>query len=357
MADVHIVGAGPAGSIAAISATRNGHSVIVSEDHAVSGLPENCSGLFSVDGLESLKEFIDYKSAIMNRIYGAQIHFSKEALTIRSKDPVANVCDRAKLDSILASNAENEGVKINYSERIAGNFHAENIIGADGPLSHVARNFKFPPIKKFAATLQADIEFNCEQKDIVEVFFSNEKFPGFFAWVIPHNEERAEFGVGVEVPARALSAWKNLLKLKGIDDSVIKPTGATIPLETRSKTGKMINGKNVLLVGDAAGQVKSTTGGGVIFGGNCAALAGKYACEPGTYEKEWRSRYGTDLAIHKILHQYLASRSDASLARLGRRLKKLNIDEYLSKNGDMDKPTKMIKPNLFAHVIKSIIGN
>lgn len=355
MADVHIVGAGPAGSISALSTIRNGHNVVISEDHPVSGLPENCSGLFSVDGLESLKDFIDYKTTIINGIRGANIHINGTTLSVRRENPVAHVCNRSEMDAILASNAESEGAKINYGERINGSFHASNIVGADGPFSHVARHFSFPSIRKFAATLQADVKFSCENKDIVEIFVSNSKFPGFFAWVIPHNEEEAEFGVGVETPSRAIHSWRNLLKLMEVD-SAPQPSGASIPLETRSKTAKKSNGKNIFLVGDAAGQVKSTTGGGVIFGGNCAALLGKHIHKPENYESEWRNKFGTDLAIHKILHEYLASQSEESLSALGKRLKRLKIDVYLSKNGHMDKPTKMIRPNILVHMIKSIMG-
>lgn len=354
MADVHIVGAGPAGAISAISAIRHSHNVIISEDHQVSGLPENCSGLFSVDGLNSLKNFVDYKPAIMNKIYGANIHINGTVLRIRRPEPVAYVCNRSNLDSMIAKNAESEGAKINYGERVSGNFHAKNIIGADGPLSYVAQHFKFPKIKKFAATLQADVTFACDDLNIVDIFLSKENFPGFFAWVIPHNEEKAEFGVGVEVPMRASDGWKNLLKLKEVENAP-KPTGATIPIETRSKTAMKSNGKNILLVGDAAGQVKSTTGGGVIFGGNCAALAGKFVTNPHRYELEWRLRFGPDLTMHKFIHDYLASQSDSSLSVLGKQLKKMNIDGYLSKNGHMDKPTKMVRPEFLSHILKNFI--
>ncbi|MFH1520930.1 MAG: NAD(P)/FAD-dependent oxidoreductase [Candidatus Micrarchaeota archaeon] len=355
MADVHIVGAGPAGTISAISAIRHNHNVIISEDHSVPGLPENCSGLFSVDGLNSLKNFVDHKKAVINKIYGANIHINGTVLQIRRPNPIAYVCNRSNIDFMLAKNAESEGAKINYGEKVTGDFHTENIIGADGPFSYVARHFNFPKIKKFVATLQTDVNFACADIGIVEIYLSNKLFPGFFAWVVPHHEEKAEFGVGVEVPMRAVDGWKNLLKLKKIENAP-KPSGAIIPIETRPKTALKKNGKNILLVGDAAGQVKSTTGGGVIFGGNCAALAGKFITDPHRYEVEWRLRFGPDLTMHKFIHDYLASRSDSSLSALGKQLKTMNIDSYLSKNGHMDKPTKMIQPAIVLHLLKNFVG-
>jgi len=355
MAKLHVVGAGPAGCIAAISALRNGHDVTISEEHDSAGQPQNCSGHFSKDGLESLAVFADYKKAILNQIRGAHIHLAGERFSVRRGSPVSFVCDRAALDRELASKAEAEGAKINYGERITSRFHAANIIGADGPFSAVARHFSFPPIRKFAATLQVTAHYRCENKDMVEVYLSNAAFPGFFAWAIPHDEYTAELGVGVELPCRAGPAWAKFLRMRGAK-AVHKPKGFIIPLEVRSRTAKSLAGRNVALVGDAAGQVKATSGGGVVFGGNCAAIAGRHATKPETYEAEWRGRFGLDLAIHGFIHDYLASQDDRQLAGLGRRLKKLNCGEYLARNGHMDHPTRMLHPGIVSHFIKNIAG-
>jgi len=355
MTKIHIVGAGPAGSIAAISALRSGHEVVVSEEHPSAGLPQNCSGHFSKDGLDSLKQFADYRKTIINPIRGAHIHLAGEKLSVRRGSPVSFVCDRAALDTAFASHAEDEGAKINYGERILSRFHSDNIIGADGPHSAVARHFSFPPIRKFAATLQAMVDYKCEDRDMVEVYLSNDAFPGFFGWVIPHDECHAEFGVGVELPHRAADAWSRLLKTKGVR-APPRPKGFIIPMEVRARTAKAAGRRNVVLVGDAAGQVKATTGGGVVFGGNCASIAGRRITHPGAYEAEWKGRFGLDLAIHSFIHDYIASQTDIQLAAIGKRLKKLNCEEYLARNGHMDHPTRMLHPEIVSHFIKNIAG-
>ncbi|MEW6035748.1 MAG: NAD(P)/FAD-dependent oxidoreductase [Candidatus Micrarchaeota archaeon] len=356
MAKIHVVGAGPAGSIAAISACRSGHDVIVSEEHAVSGLPENCSGLFSKDGLESLSGFMDYKRFVIRQMRGADIYLAGEKLAIRRDEAVGFVCDRAAIDQELAARAEAEGAAVNFGERVTDSFRSDNIIGADGPLSSVARHFRFPKIARYAATLQATVPYRAAEPDIVEVFLSQSMFPGFFGWVIPHDEYCAELGVGVAMGQDLQEAWRGLLRRKGVPAALVKPRGASIPISVRRKTGIRAGRKNILLAGDAAGQVKATTGGGVIFGGNCAALAGKLATDPERYEREWRSRFGLDLSIHSALRTYLAGLGDAQLASLGRRLKKLNLDGYLSGHGHMDRPTRMIKPGLFKHIFRNIIA-
>lgn len=350
MGNVHVVGAGPAGSIAAISAIRHGFRVTVSEEHGCAGLPRNCSGLFSKEGLESMSGFVDYKKHVLNPIHGARIHFDNELFTVRRKGPVAFVCDRSGLDRSLSEAAESEGAKIRFDERISSSFHAPNIIGADGPLSHVAKHFGFPALQKHAATLQAHIPYESEDPRMIEMYLSNSRFPGFFGWVIPQNESEAEFGVGVELPHRPMQAFNRLIALKGVKKA-IKPSGFVIPLAPRKCTAKRMNGSNVLLAGDAAGQVKSTTGGGVIFGGMCAEAAGRNADNPGRYELEWRLRYGPDLAMHRMIHHFIASRSDAQLSGFCRRIKKLNLDSYLSHHGHMDRPTRMAGPHLVAHML------
>ncbi len=351
---VHVVGGGPAGSIAAISAIRNGHDVTVSEEHPVPGIPENCSGLFSKDGLDSLRSFVDYRKCVINPIHGADIHFIEQELNIRRDGPVGFVCDRSALDRMLAGKAEAEGAKVNYGEKIRDSFRSTNIIGADGPLSTVAHRFSFPSIERHAATLQALVPYKSEDPHAVQVFISNRMFPGFFGWIIPHNEEMAEFGVGVQLPHRVQDAWRGFLKLKRVDAP--KPKGWLIPIKVRRRTAARIGRYKVLLTGDAAGQVKSTTGGGVIFGGNCAALAGRFADDPMRYEVEWRMRFGPDLAMHHLIHRYLSIQSENGIMALGRKLKRFNCDHYLSHHGHMDKPTRMINPELVIHFLKNISG-
>jgi len=355
MARVHVIGAGPAGSIAAISAIRSGHEVIISEEHPESGIPRNCSGLFSRDGLESLSEFIDYRRHVANPISGAHIHFSDERISVRRSAPVAFVCDRASMDRELSSRAEIEGAQIRFNERVRGAFLSQNIIGADGPHSGVALRFGFPRIPRFISTLQAEIPYSAEDPHMIEMHLSGSLFPGFFGWVIPKDESVAEFGVGVDIRHRASDSWNAFLRRKGVSGSH-KPRGFVIPIGARHRTGMRKGGKNILLAGDAAGQVKSTTGGGVIFGGHCASIAGRRALEPHAYELEWRSRFGPDMAIHGAIHSFLSSRSDAQLAAFCRRLKKMNIDEYLSAHGHMDRPTRMLRPQLLAHIFGNLMG-
>jgi len=342
--DLHIIGAGPAGTIAAISAIRSRNAnVLISEEHASAGVPTHCSGLFSLDGLKTLKEFMDWKPLVKNRMNGATLDFAGEKLRIATGMDVAAVCDRAGLDERLAERAEAEGAEIDYGVRIGkeSQFQAPSIIGADGPTSFVANHFGFPKIKSYVNTLQAVLPYEAADCRKVELFFSNAKFPGFFGWVIPHDEETAEFGCGAMLPHNANKAWLALLSLNGMRRTPM-PTGAVIPISVRKRTAATCGKRTVILVGDAAGQVKATTGGGVIFGGNCAQVAGRHYDSPLRYELGWKRRYLPDLLAHRMVHDYLAGKNDAQLARLGKRLREAGAEEFLSRKGHMDKPSKML---------------
>ena len=356
MMDVAVIGGGPSGSICAISALKKGHKVDIFEEHSKCGEPENCSGLFSKEGLESLLEFGDYKKTIIKPIYGADVHFGNRKLEIRRKEPIAYVCNRSQLDYEFSINAEKEGAKINFGKRAdPKKLNHEAIVGADGPTSSVAHSFNFPKIEKFAATLQSRVKVKLENRDIVQVHLDNKLFPGFFGWVIPHTEEEAEIGVGGVFPNRPLDGFRKLLQKYGAQENV-SPKGWTIPIRSRKKTAGIFGKRNVLLVGDAAGQVKSTTGGGVIFGGNCAKIAGEFIESPLKYEKEWRRKFGADLALHGFIQSTLENLNLFEIEKMGSVFNKIKVDEYLSIYRDMDKPTKMIKPQFLLHLLNTFRG-
>jgi geranylgeranyl reductase family protein len=352
MASVHVIGAGPAGSVAAISALREGHNVEISEEHLVPGLPTDCSGLISRDGLSSLSDIMDYRRHAIRPMHGAILDFAGHKLTIDAKKPVAYVIDRASFDSALAKKAEEEGANLNCGERISSKFRGECIIGADGPNSSVARRFHFPKIKRFAITARCTVKYDGENPDFIRAYLSNKLSPGFFSWVIPHDEEMAEMGTGLVLPGNPLPSLHALSKLTGF-----KPEGkmhfALIPLECRRKTSLRTRDRTILLAGDAAGQVKSTTGGGVYFGTSCARLAGRHATHPEKYEKEWRSLYHKDLRMHRLAHLFYGMLPDSGIRHAGNLLSFFGMDEYLAEKQQMDKPTHILDRSLLIHAMSA----
>lgn len=349
---VHIIGAGPAGSIAALSAVRNNSSAVVSEEHSCSGIPTNCSGLVSKSGLDSLKDYVDYKKFIENEFNGAIIDFSGIQFSVEKKDSIAYSINRSSFDQELISNAEKEGAKIDYNDKVNENFYSNILIGADGPNSTIAKKFNFPKIKKFVCTAQKEVKHSCEDPRKVYLYYSNKLFPGFFGWIIPKNKDYVEVGCGSVLPNNPKKGFSYLLTKLNADPEDV--SFSIIPISVREKTSLSQGNKKVLLVGDAAGQTKATTGGGIVFGGNCASIAGKLADDPEKYESEWNRNFGFDLSTHSLIQSFLEQRGEKGLRNIGKFLNTVKIDGYLSTNGDMDSPSKMVNLNLLAHFVKNI---
>lgn len=357
MFDVQVIGAGPVGCIAASETARRNLNVAMFEEHGEVGARLKCSGLLSTTGLDSLG--VDYRKAVLNKIYGTRIYSpALDFIDVVCKDVKAFVIDRKQFDTTCADEAERCGAKLLLGRRaVRKDMNSRLIIGADGALSQVAVWFGFPAINEFAFCCQADFtNAHIANPGIVDTFLSNTLFPGFFGWCIPLNESEARVGLGVfrdirksySTPTR--SYFNSFVKNHPVVSEVLKNSkkrnelSAVIPLFPRKETSK----KGVLLVGDAAGQVKATTGGGIIFGGNCAKIAGRLAPsiikrgDSSMYEKTWRRKFGKDLMLHKRIREIYNSLNDSQIERYFKFAKRAGAGKFLVEHGDMDSPMMML---------------
>ena len=325
----------------------------VSEGHA------KASGILSIAGLKSAG--LPYKRSVINTLNGAVLHAGRETLRIRSKASKAYVVDRGKLAESCMMLAKDAGAEIVLGKRCSKNDiiqiaedKSNILVGADGAVSTVASAFEFPAIDEYVLTYKVEYDnANIEDKSAVNLFFSNEVANRFFGWTVPHSGQRMEVGLGISSRARANSfaafnRFVNGGSLGTLIEGSKKANGyaSIIPLSCRRTTVK----GNVLLVGDAAGQVKTTTGGGVIFGSLCAGVLAsaiinnvKKSTPLPVYEKEWRKRYGTELRIHKLLHLYYSSLNSASFEAMFKLSKIFGAEKFLSVYGDMDRPSLILK--------------
>ncbi|MGD2073072.1 MAG: NAD(P)/FAD-dependent oxidoreductase, partial [Candidatus Thorarchaeota archaeon] len=110
--DALVIGAGPAGLLAALEIARRGYSVGVFEEHQKVGEPDHCAGLLSVTGLKSLQLKLP-NDVIQNHVIGAKIHSpSGHSLVIERGNREAVVVDRRKFDSWLAERAVEYGASV-----------------------------------------------------------------------------------------------------------------------------------------------------------------------------------------------------------------------------------------------------
>jgi flavin-dependent dehydrogenase len=346
MVDVHIVGGGPAGCFAGIAACMQGNSVLLSEEHKAIGQPEVCSGLISKSGLDSLLPYVNYREVAFNTISSAKIICGSEHFTIAPKDEIAILVSRCGLDQIAAARFEQEGGKIALGKKITGGFASKNIIGADGPASFIADRFGFPKISSYVACMQGNFKYACEDAHQTEVYLSAQDFPGFFGWVIPINEEDAKIGLGVSLPNHPFKYYKRFLSSLGVSSSPSHEFAAVIPTSVRKKTAMKKEGYRILLAGDAAGQVKATTGGGIFFGASCGLLAGKNFANPLAYEREWKSKFGLDLAMHRHFRSALNFLGGEPHPLFLSAAKALFFEDLISEKGKMDRWSEMLEPTL-----------
>lgn len=126
-----------------------------------------------------------------------------------------------------------------------------------------------------------------------------------------------------------------------------------------------------LVVGDAAGQVKPTTGGGVVMGGLCAQVAGEVAAEAviegnvnsgrlSAYQKEWRRLLSREFYLMRLARRLLNRMSDRNLDKLFKTIIKNDFPEVIEEVGDMDFESGVIKklvfkPKLSASVLLNLL--
>lgn len=352
MADLHVVGAGPGGSFSAISALKNGHDVLISEEHTSIGEPVHCSGLVSLSGLEQLSDIVDYKKITQNTINKALMHGDSQSFELTYEKEKALVIDRSSFDRLAIEKYLDLGGKIEYGKKINGisDLRSTNIIGADGPISTIARIFSFPKQTNFSANWQGIYEYRCPDVHCVDVFFSPKIAPGFLGWTIPIDEHRAKVGLGVLNGSVLHEHKQRLIEKLGLRGK--KPTSefsALIPMNTRSQSAKTYVSQktpdkkySVLLVGDSAGQTKPTTGGGIFFSASCGRIAGQNFENPADYESKWRDRYGSDLMLHSALRTSLNLGGSAGVDIWMNMIKTLKIDSLLMDCGQMDEYSKML---------------
>ena len=361
--DVVVVGAGPAGAIAAKYAALNGAKTLLIEEHASIGSPVQCTGLISTKALRECE--IGEGKFILSKIRGAFVYAPNgEEACIRGKDIKAYVIDRKIFDRALVELAVDNGVDILMKTRFIGmddgkisvissgekkEISGKIIIGADGIQSSVGRAAGLPRCEKFLSGIQFEAPYIPKDPEYVEIFTGNEIAPGFFGWAVPFSG-MARIGLARNPGLPARYYLEKLLnhpivasRYKG---SRTEHVVGGIPLGPPRKTVS----DRVMLTGDAAGQVKPTSGGGIYMGAICAKIAGKVAaraskkeCTLSEYEKKWRSAIGKELEIGMRIHKSIGKLSDENLNEFITFLNKPEIRELITEHGDMDHPSVLLQ--------------
>ena len=349
--DVVVAGGSVAGLLCAREIASGGFSVLVIEEDYEIGTPEHCGGLVSIAGLEELG-VIPFRKTFDHMIESAEITAPNgNSFTINSKKQKVVEISRRELDKQLAFQAQKNGaiikVKTSFQEIVDTGIRTNEekidckiFVDARGVSSLIHKDRT-----GILSSAQYEIYANWIKKGKVEVMFDQEKYPGFFAWVIPSNEGRGKVGVagrGINVS----ETLDKILERKG-DHSTIRKIFA--PIWIKGPIEKFVEGKTVI-VGDAAGQAKPTTAGGIFTSGMGGIYAGQAISkflktndkvELEQYQKKWMGRFGKEFGKQSFARKILERIDNKTINKLFESITPEIIKE-ISEKDDFDFHTSSI---------------
>jgi geranylgeranyl reductase family protein len=343
--DVVVAGGSVAGLFCAREIAKSGHKVLVIEEDFEIGSPEHCGGLVSAAGLEELgvvpsTKTLDsqIKSATLSSPNGTKI-------TIDAKKQNVLVINRREFDKQVAHQAQKNGAEIkvktslkeikgNQAVTTSGIFDCKMIVDARGAFSLVQKDRT-----GILQSAQYEIYADWIQKGQVEVNFDAQKYPGFFSWIIPANNGIGKVGVAGR-SINAMQVLEKFLEQKG-NYSTIRKVFA--PIWINGPIESFVSG-NVVTVGDAAGQSKPTTAGGIYSCGIGGILAGKAISkfletgDPDSlkeYQKKWTKKFGKEFEKQLFARKMLERLDNKAIDTLFASITPQMISD-ISSNDDFD---------------------
>lgn len=347
--DVIVVGAGPAGLTAARIISNNGFEVAVFEKARYLGA-KPCGEAISKQTLDDAS-IAPSNDIIAQEIRSAVIYAPNgKNITIKEEVAAGYVLHKAMFLQCLAEKAVEAGVKIYLNQAVLDfehkgtavrvntskdEYQANLLLGADGFASTVSRKLGFEKSgeRKIIPCVQYLME-NCDLNDpqTTEFYFGNEVAPLGYAWIFPKGNEKANVGIGVRGRPAKPYLDKFIKQNSGIFARARRIWVEAAPVTMNGLLNKIVD-DNVMLVGEAAGQVIPLTGGGIhssIVGGR---MAGETAVE--ALEEENLS--------HGKLAKYVEHYNEHWGKRIRDSLRALKVFEKLS-DDDLNKLANLLEP-------------
>ena len=321
MRDVVIIGAGPAGLTTAARLAAHGHDVLVLEEHPDVGRPVHCTGVL---GLEAFTELDLPRHAILAITGEASFRYGHgEPVCVATERIKAAIVDRGQFDAALAARARDRGAEVRTLARVdrlavdadgvtvhvrheAAPVRARACVLACGASYRFNRELGLGVPRAFVQTAQIEMPFPSLPR--IDIRLGRELAPGGFAWAVPFMRDdqpyvRLGLFCDTHAPHRFRAFVAQMARESDVDPaSIPQPRLKMLPLGPVKRTVA----ERVVAVGDAAGMVKPTTGGGIYYSILSGALAADAldgalrrdqlgerdlrACEDG-----WRARLGPDI--------------------------------------------------------------
>lgn len=372
-----MIGAGPSGSECAWRLARAGYEVLVVEEHLRAGEPVHCTGVISA---QAYAAFDLPRSAIQGELIAAELTSPGGiVLHVPLNGSRAYTVDRREVDLALAQRANEAGARFCYDTRVRGlavdragvtvtgahsgqpwRERARAVVLATGARSGLPRQVGLASAREHAHGAQAEVPV--ASPATMRVWLGHRLAPGGFGWVVPGKPGWSRVGVlTAERPRAALrkvarrafnGTGDRLSEADGSkllsDGSGFCPTDGEITVHPIPSTPRHPTcGDRVLSVGDAAGQVKMTTGGGVYYGLLAAQLASEVLAEGlargrlGTshlarYERLWQEVLGPEQRAGQLLRRLVSAAADETLDEIFRGAERRGLSRYLLELVDFD---------------------
>jgi digeranylgeranylglycerophospholipid reductase len=372
--DVIVAGGSVSGLLAAREAAAGGLSVAVLEEDSEIGTPEHCGGLVSIGGIRNLGLVPDAGAVENTKIARARILSPSNGFEISAEKQKVMVLDRRAFDKQIAFQAQKLGAEIKvkcamwsfskdssgYAVKTSeGDFVCSYFVDARGVASIIARNRE-----GVLQSAQYEVYAPWIERDTIEVAFDSQRYPGFFAWIIPAARGSGKVGVAGR-GINAASALQSYIDGKG-KCSIVRKVYAPIWVN-----GPMENfvSDRMVIVGDAAGQSKPTTAGGIYTCGMGGMLAGRAVVDAaeknedrvlGRYEKNWRSMFGAEFEKMLLARKILERLDNKAIDGLFSAVPPEKLEE-VSASGDFDFHSaalaKILGTKSVARMAKALLGN
>ncbi len=353
MYDVIIAGAGPAGSLCAGQLAQKGHDVLVLEAGDSPGGKYSCTGLI---GLECASKFSIDDRLILRKTGSARV-FSPagQSLHIYREEAQACVIDRHAFDIALAERAVNAGAGLRCGCRVTGMSAGQNDVRVTF-VSHgntIQENARYAVIACGYAPLiteqaglgrpadcvaGAQVTVDAGSIDEVQIYLGDIS-PGFFAWIVPAEEGKVRTGLLARDNIKErMARWLDSTVLQGIISHDEQPAihYGMIPLAPLPKTCT----DRIVAVGDAAGQVKPLSGGGIYYGMLGVEAAAATLDEAlndqrgGTlnqYERRWKSVFGQEIRNGRRVRRFYEKLGSRWLERLFTAAQRSGVEAVVEK--------------------------
>jgi digeranylgeranylglycerophospholipid reductase len=335
-----------------------GYRVAVLEKRSSVGKKYCCTGIISRECAEA---FAIPGEVIFRQCNSARL-ISPQGDYIQVYKPETQACiiRRSEFDRLLANRAADAGARYHLStdvkqvvfqpdrvlieavtESQSVSFEARTLVAACGFNPVLIKHLGLGKIGYFVHGAQTEV-VSAEVRE-VEVYFSQKTAPGFFSWIVPTDQGHCLVGLlSHRSPATLLQKWlAELEAMKKIKLNGSPVRYGSIPLRPLNRTC----GDRLLAAGDAAGQVKPTTGGGIYFGLLCADMAadalhkafseGNFSAgRLSEYDQAWSKKLRHELRTEYLARQIYEHLTDKQIEILFKNLKQSGLIESVLQQAD-----------------------